>query len=90
MFPYILENFQLHDFVASFVIDLPIEEEREQVLAFLVPAPSGSQNISSLQEGANSLDLINASFPHEDVGPFPKARSRKFQIEGQIERKQIS
>jgi hypothetical protein len=83
IFPYNPENFQLHDFVASFVSDLPIEEEREQVLAFSVPAPSGSQNRSSPQKGGNSPDIINARFSPEDVDPFPKAGPRKFQIEGE-------
>jgi hypothetical protein len=62
VFPFNPEQFQLHEFVASFVIDRPIEDGGEQVLPSSRSAPSGIQNISS-HEGGTSPELVSAFLP---------------------------
>jgi hypothetical protein len=89
IFPFNPDKYQLHDFVASYDTDRPIEEEREQVLPPLAPAPSGLQNISSLQGGGNSPDLITVSTLKICVH-FQKLDLEKTQIEGERGRKQLS
>jgi hypothetical protein len=55
IFPFNPDELQLHDIVASFVTDRPIEKENEQVLISLVPALSALQYIYSPPKGVKVL-----------------------------------